>query len=133
MNLNTEPDQIDQHKTTDDGNQIQFSVENIDHDDQIRILTGKIRMLEKDSKHAKILLRKASDLNLQKDLEIKKLKQQLIQRKSNGKSEILFRNHSHRFGNGEIKKIRSVKAGKRNDSAFVLTILKGLYRNKEAF
>lgn len=129
-NIHTEPNQSEQ--ITEDGDQIQFPLNDVDHDDQILILTGKIRVLEKDLKHAKILLRKASDLNLQKDLEIKSLKQQLNKQKMNEKYDILFQNHSHRFENDEIRKIRSIKAGKRNDSTFVLTILKCLYKNEEA-
>lgn len=108
-------------------------IESIDHDDEIRILSGKIRSLEKDLKHAKILLRKASDLNLQKDLEIKCLKEKLKKNCLNEKkSEILFGKFEYRFEKEELKKIRSIRAGQRNDSTFVLSILKCLYKNEEA-
>lgn len=132
-NIHAEPNQNEHTKIVGSNeNPVQFPVNDIDDDDQTLILTGKIRSLEKDLKHAKILLRKASDLNLQKDLEIKRLKEQLKKKNLNErKSEILFGNFADRFESGEIKKIRSIKSGKRNDSAFVLTILKSLYKNEE--
>lgn len=128
-NTQTEPSQNNHNKIAEKDDQIQFPVVDTDKDDQICILNGKIKMLETDLRHAKILLRKASDLNMQKDLEIKHLKQRLNTNKVN---EIPFQNHSHQFEPGEMRKIRSIKGGERNDSAFVLTILKGLYKNEEA-
>lgn len=133
-NTHAEPNQNEHNKIREGGeNQIRFPVNDIDNDDQILILTGRIRVLEKDLKDAKILLRKASDLNLQKDLEIKVLKERLNKKKVNEKkNEILFQNHSHRFKPDEMKDIRSTRAGKTNDSTFVSTILKCLYKNEEA-
>lgn len=102
-----------------------------EQDNEIKILRQRNLILEKDLKHAKILLRKASDLNLQKDFEIKMLKQQLnIKNPSAKKNELLFETYSHRFDSTEMKCIRSVKSGKRNDSAFILAILKALYKNE---
>lgn len=101
--------------------------------DGVDILHEQIKLLQKELKQAKILLRKANDVNMQKDLQIKALKQQLNKDKVQAKSNVLlFENHAHRFDSKDIKKIRSIKAGQRNDSAFILSITKALYKDEEA-
>lgn len=126
-----EPSQNEQYGITAANDDQNHSSAN-DKDKQILILTEKKRALERNLKSAKILLRKASDLNLQKDLEIKFLQQQLTKKKTDENNDTLFQEHSHRFDSDEIKCIRSIKAGKKNDSAFILFVLKCLYKSEEA-
>lgn len=99
----------------------------------VDILHQQIKLLQKELKHAKILLRKANDVNMQKDLQIAVLKQQLRDDKQAAESKLLlFESHAHRFDSTDIKKIRSIKAGQRNDSAFILHITRALYKNEES-
>lgn len=105
------------------------NTQNVDVD----ILREQIKLLEKELKQAKTLLRKANDVNMQKDLQITALKQQLNNNKQQLESKVLlFENHAHRFDSTDIKKIRSIKAGQRNDSAFILQITRALYKNEES-
>lgn len=78
--------------------------------EELRILREQNKLFEKNLKQAKILLRKTNDVNMQKDLEIKILKQQLKITKNRTKtSELQFENHVHQFDSDEIKMIRSIK------------------------
>lgn len=98
-----------------------------------QVLNEEKRILEKNLKQAKILLRKASDLNLQNDLQINMLKKQLdLQGKKHfTDDQILFVTHSERFAQNDFKRIRSVRAGRRNDAVFVRFVMNGLYKNEE--
>lgn len=98
---------------------------------EIQILRSKNHVLEKNLKQAKSLLRKANDLNMQKDLEIKALKEKLNGLNEIKPNQMLFESLAHRFDSNEMKKIRSIRAGKRNDSTFILSITKALYKNEE--
>lgn len=105
--------------------------ENTQNED-VRTLHKKVQLLEKELKQAKTLLRKANDINMQKDLQIQVLKQQLNSNKKQSKeSVLLFEKHAHRFDSNDIMKIRSIKSGQRHDSAFILGVLRSLYKNNE--
>lgn len=105
---------------------------NTENDGDVRILREKINVLQNQLKQAKMLLRKANDVNMQKDIQITALKQQLknIEKKVDS-NKLLFENHVHQFESNDIKKIRSIKAGQQHDSAFILNITRALYRNEE--
>lgn len=100
--------------------------------EDVRTLHEKIGLLEKELKQAKTLLRRANDINMQKDLQIQTLKQQLSSNKQpTEKSELLFGNHANRFDSTDIRQIRSIKSGRQYDSTFILAIMRALYRSEE--
>lgn len=104
--------------------------------DNVSIEVGKdatnfkkeFELSEKNLKFAKQLLRKSSELNLEKDLKIK----QLQQKNENEERELLFENYKEHFEFSDLVLIRSVAPGLSNDSGFVLKILRSLYKNDEA-
>lgn len=99
---------------------------------ELKVLREQNKLLQKELKQAKVLLRKANDVNMQKDLQIAALKQQLNNNKEQVKpTTLLYENHAHRFDAADMKKIRSIKGGERNDSSFILTITRALYKNEE--
>lgn len=87
-------------------------------------LEKKLEISEKQLKQAKKLLRASSDVNLEKDLAIKKLMPQ------NSNNDLLYEEFSERFEDVELKQIRSIHAGESNDSKFVLNIMRFLYKNE---
>lgn len=99
----------------------------------IELLREQNKILEKNLKQAKILLRKANDINMQKDMQIKLLQKKLNKIETcQEKNELLFQTHTDRFDSLDLKRIRSIKAGKRNDSTFILAIMRALYKNQES-
>lgn len=100
------------------------TVEHSDLSNKIE-LEKKLEISEKELKQAKKLLRASSDVNLEKDLAIKKL---MPQNSNNG--GLLYEEFSQRFEDVELKQIRSIHAGESNDSKFVLNIMKVLYKNE---
>lgn len=99
---------------------------------ELKVLREQNKLLQKELKQAKVLLRKANDVNMQKDLQIAALKQQLNNNKEQVKpTTLLYEKHAHRFDAADMKKIRSIKDGQRNDSSFILTITRALYKNEE--
>lgn len=100
--------------------------------DEIDDLRAEIKLLSKELKQAKVLLRKANDVNMQKDFEIAALKKQLNSGKNElNASALLFEKHVHQFDPNDMKKIRSIKSGMQQDSTFILNITKALYKNEE--
>lgn len=99
-----------------------------------RKLEEKIKISEKNLKQAKKLLRETSDINLEKDLRIKKLS--LGNLTTNNVSQnctvSLFDQFSEHFKHEELKVIRSVGPGEKNDSSFILKIMRFLYNGDEA-
>lgn len=77
---------------------------------------------------AKNLLRKSSDINLEKDLRI----QQILNQSSLAinESSVLFENYSNRFDTREMIEIRSIGPGVKKDSTFICSIMKSLYKNE---
>lgn len=102
------------------------------NDNEVKILLEENKLLQKNLKQAKIMLRKANDINMQKDIEIDILKKKLSDMGAEANCDsLLFEKYAHKFDDKEIKKIRSIKMGQRNDSTFILTILKALYKNQD--
>lgn len=89
-------------------------------------LKEKYRVSENNLKIAKSLLRKTSDLNLEKDL---KIIQMTSKSEKNNSSDVLYEQYSNHFDSHDMLKIRSIKPGIQQDSAFILTIMKSLYKN----
>lgn len=78
------------------------------------------------------MLRKTNDLLVEKDLKIKILTEQLRrQNKPTNASLVLFEKQAHHFESNELKRIRSMKSGQNNDSAFIYAIVKALYKGEE--
>lgn len=93
-------------------------------------LNKKSVVAEKNLKHAKKLLRYSSGLLLEKDIKIKQLMKRNNENNaiSNG---ILFAKHASTFEPEELKIIRSSKPGIRNDSNFILNIMRALYKGSD--
>lgn len=91
----------------------------------------KLQLTERNLKQAKQLLRKTSEINLQKDLTIKHLMAQneAAVPKSN---ELLYTKFVSHFEPAEIRNIRSIGPGAKNDSKFILNIMRSLYKGDEA-
>lgn len=96
--------------------------------DEFKMLEKKYKVCEQNLKTAKNLLRKSSDINLEKDLRI----QQMLNENSKiiSKSSVLFESHSNRFDACEMIEIRSIGPGVKKDSTFISKIMKFLYKNE---
>lgn len=86
--------------------------------------------MEKELKYAKQLLRHTSALLLEKDITIKKLSEKNGE-KSAAAQKMLFTKYANQFEDDELKIIRSSMPGAKNDSNFVLNIMRGLYKGNE--
>lgn len=91
-------------------------------------LQKEIEVLTKNLNAAKSLLRKTNQVNMEKDLQIKKLAAESEAKK---KSDHLFDEFSSDFDKNELTAIKSVGPGQKNDSRFVLNIMRFLYKNDE--
>lgn len=89
----------------------------------------KLYIAEKNLRIAKNLLRQSNDLNVQKDLKIKRLVEQSGD--SDVKSNDLYDEYSTKFNADELKAIRSTGPGISNDSTFILNIMRSLYKDEE--
>lgn len=93
----------------------------------------KAAMAEKKLNYAKKLLRQTSDILLEKDLKIKQLME-----KTNGHNiasdsvPTFFGKHVETLEPEDLKTIRSSKPGEKNDSNFVLNIMRALYKGAES-
>lgn len=91
---------------------------------------AKANAAEKQLKHAKKLLKQSSSLILEKDIIIK----QLMEKNNDTHlkpNSTLFSKYAQSFETDELKTIRSSKPGTRNDSNFILSIMRGLYKGDE--
>lgn len=93
------------------------------------LLENKLKISEENLKVAKNLLRKASDMNLEKDLKIQQLMKQNVPRDANT-DMVLFKEYLNRFDVTDMVKIRSIGPGPQKDSKFINVILKSLYKNE---
>lgn len=96
--------------------------------DELKLLEKEYKICEQNLKTAKNLLRKSSDLNLEKDLRI----QQILNHNSKAINEcpVLFENYSNSFDDLEMIGIRSIGPGINKDSTFICSIMKYLYKNE---
>lgn len=101
------------------------SVEN--HENTIDLMKKENDVLKINLKQAKFLLKETSELNLQKDLKIAKLEKDGL----NVQGEKLYDDFANKFTEAELKDIRSVRSGEKNDSQFVLLMMKCLYKDGE--
>lgn len=85
-------------------------------------------MLKKNLFTAKALLRKSTSINMDKDVEIKML---TSKKNREMKSDHLFEEFSSNFDKKELTTIRSVLPGQKNDSRFILNIMRFLYKGDE--
>lgn len=90
------------------------------------ILENKYKICERNLKIAKKLLKKTSEVNLQKDIKIRELTKN---EKLSVISDDLFEKFKNHFNSKDILKIRSVGPGLKKDSTFVHRIMKALYRD----
>lgn len=105
------------------------SAESIDESTAVNNrLRNEIKVLTKTLSAAKSLLRKTNHVNMQKDLQIKKL---TTQSEAEKKSDHLFNEFSLIFEKCELATIRSVGPGQKNDSRFILNIMRFLYKGDE--
>lgn len=87
---------------------------------------------QKELKYAKVLLKKSSEINMQKDLQIQQLKQQLKQKLNECSNKtLLFVEYEGKFDLDDLKEIRSVRPGPAKDSNFILKVMRGLYKDGE--
>lgn len=95
----------------------------------VAVLQKELNMLKANLKEAKILLQKSGDINLEKDMQISRLTEN--QSNKSGDPEEFLADFKQKFGKSEMKEIKSVGPGQRNDSKFILKIMENLYRNDE--
>lgn len=93
--------------------------------EELLTLKNKYKICEKNLKLAKNLLKKSSQLNLEKDLQI----QQLTQNNEKNTTNILFESFAENFENQDMIEIRSIASGSKKDSTFISKILHSFYKN----
>lgn len=98
------------------------------HENDYKILQNKLKISEQNLKIAKNLLRKSSDLNLEKDFKIQNLTKQNEKIDEDSSIDTLFEKYSTSFDRIDLIKFRSVGPGIAKDSTFVYGILKSLYK-----
>lgn len=88
--------------------------------------------LAAELKKTKVLLKKASEIILEKELRIKFV-QNIPEKMETEKTDkvSLFSEYSYLFRSNDFKAICSVQPGKNHDSNFVLKLMKGFYRGTE--
>lgn len=108
-----------------------FATENTTDDESstVSILKKRIKILESNLMEAKSIIRKLRDVNLEKDLKINQLMQAKSSTRNN--SALISEQFSQYFEKSELQQINSVKFGPRNDSRFILTIMRCLYKENE--
>lgn len=115
--------------TVENQNQVNANnEESVDESVTVNILQKEIKVLTKNFNAAKSLLRKTSRVNMEKDLHIKKLTTESEAKK---KSDHLFDEFSLKFDKCQLSAIRSVGPGQKNDSRFILNIMRFLYKEDE--
>lgn len=93
-------------------------------------LKKKYKIVEHNLKIAKSLLKKSSQLNLEKDLKIKQIMSQHENSNGNLQSDdILFETFSNHFDTRDMHEIRSVGPGSKKDSTFISKIMQSFYKN----
>lgn len=97
-------------------------------ENDFKLLQNKLKISEQNLKVAKCLLRKTSDLNLEKDFKIQNLTKQTENIGDNSSVDNLFQKYSTRFDCIDMLTFRSVGPGIGKDSTFVYGILKSLYK-----
>lgn len=116
-----------QFDKSDEDNAIEADVGEQTNQDNFK---QKSMAAEKKLKFAKKLLRQSSGLLLEKDIQIKQLMERSIENRDIP-NDALFAKHSNNFEHEELKAIRSTQPGFKNDSTFVLKIMRALYKGNE--
>lgn len=93
------------------------------------VLQKKINVLESNLKEAKLQLKKSADINLVKDFKISRLLNEKSEKKDD--SNDFLGDFKHSFNQIELKDIKSVGLGAKNDSKFILKIMRKLYKKKK--
>lgn len=99
-----------------------------DDSQDVKFLKKEIQVLKKNLQDAKSLLRKTNQVNMEKDMQLKKFE---LQSDPKVTPNHLFGEFSPKFEADELATIRSVGPGKKNDSRFILNITRFLYKNGE--
>lgn len=94
----------------------------------VKVLQKEIQVLKKNLHDAKLLLRKTNQVNMEKDMQLKKFSTESQPKTT---PNHLFGEFSSKFDNCELATIRSVGPGKKNDSRFILNITRFLYKGDE--
>lgn len=107
----------------------QFTDDSNDIDDSKKLFEteGKLKVVEKELKYAKQMLKKSTAMNFEKELKIK----QLLAEENDFSVDHWSKEFVDRFEEAELKKIRSIGPGKSNDSKFILHIMRCLYKGEE--
>lgn len=113
-----------QFDKSDEDNAIEADVGEQTNQDNFK---QKSMAAEKKLKFAKKLLRQSSGLFLEKDIQIKQLMDRSIENRDIP-NDALFAKHSNNFKHEELKAIRSTQPEFKNDSTFVLKIMRALYK-----
>lgn len=93
----------------------------------------RVKVTENNLKIAKNLLRKSTEVNLEKDFQIRELRALVEKDSTKGTDRKLpYEDFAVYFDSAEMKNIRSIKPGQRNDSTFILKIMTVLYKKNEA-
>lgn len=93
------------------------------------VLRKKIKVLESNLKEAKVQLKKSANVNLEKDFKISCLMNEVNEKSD--RSDNYLEGFQHTFDKIELKDIKSVGPGQKNDSNFILKVLRKLYKNEE--
>lgn len=105
--------------------------ENVNEVNRIRELEQRLQISENNLKLAKKMIRKSNDINFEKDLKIKYLEGKSKQIESVNNLLFSEQSLSKNFDSNELKVIRSIGPGCKNDSTFILKIMRSLYKQNE--
>lgn len=92
-------------------------------------LQKRVEVAEGNLKIAKQILRKTSDINLEKDIKIQQLLKKNHKLNEDPSGPLPFENFVGHFESIVMNRIRSTKPGKSYDSKFILEVMRSLYKN----
>lgn len=105
-------------------------VTELNSDSELSSIKKKMRICEENLKIAKSMIRKSSQLNIEKDLKLKELLEN--PEKSNDtcpSNDVLFDGYSDRFSAEDLTDIRLIGPESSKDSTFISRIMNALYKN----
>lgn len=119
-----------------------LKIEKVNDENELQRLKSELELEKKKNQHLEenvkksvALVKEASIINLQKDIEIEQLNRRLKKIAVGHEQEsdtVLFNEFNGIFNNNQLKELRSIASGKPNDFKFVRAILKFMYPDANA-
>lgn len=92
---------------------------------RVRDLEQRLQISENNLELARKMLQKTNEINIEKDMKIR-----YLEKKNKETHHLYSRQHSN-FDANELRAIQSVDPGIKNDSTFILNVMRSLYKGNE--